>query len=809
MDYVLNKRYDTTFTMNWIGTESSTSERDVKIFESTVTKGIKEITDFNDTVQFENDSHYFAKYFDYSNGRESGTTWSNKIDISGITMNFCPENNFFIRIYYYRIDITKTIPAKELKISNIIINGIYDIGETDEAFTITGNTFIILKPKDIYKVFSITDFEVFGVNIEVLTLQYRWTQNGGRTYTPWEPLTTENISTCKLNETRFAQIEYLVQSNVSNISRVYDVILIGDFQNISANYLKSNRYGLKEDCATRFINGADSPGDDDNSSDVCLSGITNIWGCGSDITGNYTNYNRDYYTQYLSCYMLKDVYGNLEAENNKPTNQAGLWKPYETEKITGFYNMLANQTNQMLGWDIEYYRTDPDEKGVDMYLHEYQLFNMTDVQKIKVIVPDNTFPDNQVQINEFSLDLFDTFEINILKDEFKKAFGIEKRPAQKDVLYFCQTNRLYRVKHSQVFRDIMQQGIYYKVILEKYEQLANEQIINQRAKALIEPLTDNTTIDELFGFENRQDEEKIANKKQMKPLTHDAFRINVNPIAVINKKKIFNKGINIADSYYDFTNAKTTVSAVTYTVSDKVLNVSDNRSIMCWLNFNNLFDENNIITDNVFESYNIPKNTYYEFLNNYNETLELGYKIWYANSEFGLTINKNNFTLPTKELTTNLWYGFLVNFDNRQNSTDLNLYKRNCDYYIKYFTNGYKSVTLESNNTTDIDYYTSIGYKPVKNVDIIKNISDPKLKLLYTKTYSNISNESFSHNTDLVVNTSNIKLTNIRILDDVIPDESKSNLLNQNIIKDSNHLILADNANIQMYARNVPNKLWE
>jgi len=808
MEYILNNRFDGTFTMNWIGSESSSQLRDVKIFESTPTKGIKKITSFNDKIQGDSDAHYFAKYFDYSNER-SGITWSEKIPISGITIDICPLNDFYIRIYYYRVD-TVTTSTPTLTISDIVINGTYDINETDESFIISGNTYIILKPKDIYKVFRIDDFEIFGTNTDSLTFQYRWTQNGGRTYTPWEPLTTANISTCKLNQLRFAQVEYLVQSSTSTLSKVYDIVLSGDFQNVSANYLKTNRYGLKEDCATRFVNGTDSPEDD--ISGACLSGLTNggnIWGCASDLTGNYYNYNRDFYTQYLSCYLVKDIYGILEAENNTPLAQAGYWKPYETEKITGFYNMLANQTNDMLGWEIEYYRTDPDQKGIDMYLHEYQLFNMTDVQKIKVIVPDNQFPDNQVQINEFSLDLFDTFEINILKDQFKYAFGIEKRPAQKDVIYFCQTNRLYRVKHAQVFRDIMQQGIYYKVILEKYEQLANEQIINQRAKQLLEPLTDNTTIDEIFGFENRQEEEKIANKKQMKPLTHEVFRVNINPLVELKKKQIFNYSINIADGYYDFTNVQSQVSAITYSVTDRILEESDNRSFLCWVNFNNLFSENTIISDEVFNSYNIPNNTYYEFLNNYNEISQLGYKIWFANNEFGLTINNHNYTLPTSGVTTNLWYGLLINLDNRQKSADLNLFKRNCDYYTKYFTKNYSSITLESNNSTGITYYTSIGYKPVRNIDIIKNITDPALKLLFSKTYSDIDNESFTHTNNIVVNTSNIKLTNIRILDGVVPDASKSNLLNQNIIKDSNHLLLADNANRKLYARNVPNNLWE
>ena len=150
-----------------------------------------------------------------------------------------------------------------------------------------------------------------------------------------------------------------------------------------------------------------------------------------------------------------------------------ILKVYLLFIIFKFY--LLQTTNKILGWTIDYHITDPDGKGIDKYLHEYQLFNITDVQKIKIIVPENQFPDNQIQINEFALDMMDTFQILILKDEFHNAFGIEKRPSQKDIIFFCQANRFYRVRHAQVHRDIMYMGIYYNVVLEKYEKLANEQ----------------------------------------------------------------------------------------------------------------------------------------------------------------------------------------------------------------------------------------------------------------------------------------------------------------------------------------------
>lgn len=808
MQYILNKIYDGTFTMNWIGTETSTQQKDIKIFESEVTKGITKITNFNDTIQGATQSHYFVKYFDYSNS-PSGITWSEKISISGLTnKDFCPFNDFYIRLYYYRIDSDRT-STPTLSIKDIVINGEYSISETSDAFVISGNTFVILKPTDIYKVFSLTGFEIFASNPDNLNIKFRFTQNGGRTYTPWEPLTTENISTVKLNEVRFAQVEYLVESISNGISQVFDINLIGDFQNISANYLKTNRYGLKEDCATRFVNGTASP-EDDKKSYVCLTGVTTIYGCGSDITGKYYDYNKDFYTQYLSCYLSQDVYSALNQQNNNPQNQSSLWNPYDTKKISDWYNLLANQTNQILGWDIEYYKTDPDAKAIDNYYHEYPLHNVIDVQKIKIIVPENQFPDNQVVINAYGLDLFDSFEIHVLKDVFKSAFGIEKRPDQKDYIYFCQTNRMYRVKHAQIFKDVMYMGIYYKVVLEKYEDLANEQIINERAKKLKEQITNNTQIDELFGFENRQEENKIANKKQLKPLTHEYFRNQVNEYVEIKNKQLYNNSVTIANGYYDFSDLyliSGQTTAVTYQVGDYNLEVSDNRSFTVWFNFNNKFSEKSILSDEVFDSYYVPDYTYFEFLDNFSNNQ--GYRLWYSNGDFGLSINDKNYTLSFSGLTTNIWYGLLVNFDNRQRTVDLNLYKRNCDYYITFFTNNYSTITIDSSNISGITYYTSLGYKPVKNVDILKNIPNSNLRLLANSQYADIENESFTHTKDIILRSSDFKITNIRIFDDVIPNESKSNILNQHIIRDSNHLILSDNADRQIYARNIQNINWE
>ena len=839
MQYVFTKKFDGTFTMSWIGFPVSTDEisthiRDIKTFSITPIKSITSITSFSDIIRGESDSHYFKKYFSYSNAR-SGISYSELAPITGITGDYCALNFLYLNLAYYRIDAdTVTIPT--LSINSIVIEGTYDIEVTDEIIEVPDDGYIF-EPKDIYKVFKLTGFEIYGVNTNNLTIQYRFTQDGGRTYTPWELLTTENISTIKLNPVRFAQVQYAVQKVDDSItSKIYDIILLGDFQNINNYYLKTNRYGIREDCGSKYPQwsgdtsaASDSKGGDSNRYAICLKD-SNGNGNGKYGGGvNNYNYSQNWVTQGLSCYLTGNVIANLQSSSTgvgpgsgvgadgsvSAAGATGNFDPYSSPKIGEWYNYLANSMGKIFGWTVDYHLTDPDGKGIDRYYHEYQLFNIVDVQKIKIIVPENNFPDNQVVINEFALDMLDTFQILILKDEFHKAFGIDKRPNQKDIIFFCQANRFYRVRHAQIHREIMYMGIYYNVVLEKYEVLANEQNLSDASRNLIEPLTKDNTINALFGDEMREQENKIMTD-QFKPTTHEVYRLNINPKLSIVKKDIYNSlmsgsaiGNKIADNYYNLSSLSAGTSAVTYSLQDLSLKVSDNRAFNLWFSFNNKYDPNKVIDDSVFQSYYPSRNLRYEFLNNYDSVNQKGYKLWYSNGKFVLTMNDLDYYLNVTGLTTNIWYGLTINMDNRQRKVSLDLFKRNYGYNITMFNNTYQSVTLDSENRTGITYYTSAGYRPVKNNEINVKLENSNLRNMATIEYENIPLNSFDINQIITVYASDIKMTNLRIFNDVIPDDAKSNILLQRVIKDANYLIIADNATRQLYTSNIINTRWE
>jgi len=770
LNYTLSKKFDETYTISFLGGPQEISDNGY-VFKTDTMNGIANITSFSDNTDGETDNVYFTKFFKYKNG----ANWSELLpisELSGKTFNSCEELE--LELYYYRtIDGAYT---DSLYVDDIIITGEYALGVYDsEAELPTNGDIVILAPSDTYKVFSIDGFTVQSAPHNNYDIKFRFTQDGGRTYTPWEPLTQENISTHKLNPIRFAQVEYSIENTGEQGLMIYDIILDGDFQNVSANYLKTNRYGLKEDCLTSMQNNPGSPG--------------------SDTT------DRDFYTQCLSQYQSNTAVAT-ELDNENKQNTGGLWNPYQFDKITDFANMLGNQVSNIFGWTVEYHLTDPDGNGIDKYMHEYTLKNIVDMKKIKVVVPDNKFPVETLVINQFNLDLFDTFEIQIMKDEFKNAFGITKRPAQDDIIYICEANMLYYVKHSQAYKDIMNAATYYKVILEKYEYKTNIRNLVEESQEQIDALTDNTTMDEIFGESNREDEAKIANKEQLYPTTFDKIRQKISSKVQQLKQTITVDNFQIFKQYYDLSYpALKGKTAVNYQKNENELKRSDNRSFICWAKFNNGYDEDLRPSNNMFNAYDIKTNVDFTFLNNLDTTNNQGYKLFYRGDALSLKVNDKLYKLNIK-LLTNVWYAFVVNYDQRQQKLNMYVYRRDNDITVTLFNEVSFNKQTAILDSTEYNDYISNSYRPVDNSEA----TDAQKFSLVASSEVSIEPIEYTNTENLRIMGSDISLTNLRILDDVIPESSIENILKEYILGDGQHVLLADNATKQLITRQYYNK---
>jgi len=769
LQYIPSIKYDETFTLAWIGTDYLSSGQTVITLDMTEPiSGVKEITSYDITVVGETEHAYAKINFRYKNP----STWSEWIDIdniTGVTYDECEFLTLQVKILfvYDKQGINTTLTVKDF-----MIQGERVFTVTDEEFKLdTNNPEVLFEPKDIYKVFELSGFLINSVGeIDNVDIKYRFTQDGGRTYTPWTPLTEDNIKTQKLDELRFAQVQYYCTLDGILPVAIIDIILTGDFQNVSANYLKTNKYGLKEDCVTSFQNNND--------------------------TGLYTN---NVVNEHLSCY--EDTIDRL----SQTTDDSNLWKPYNN-KVVDWANYLSNGMVDALGWNVDYYKVDPDYNGIDHVLHEYALKNVIDLQKIKIIIPENKFPNETIVINQFNLDLFDTFEIHITKDKFKEKFGIEKRPNQDDIVYICEANTLYYVKHAQAFRDIMNQAIYYKVVLEKYEHKENIQFVHDEAREKIATLTDNTTMEEIFGDETRIEEDKIANKEQMHPTTFYKMRLFVDDKVTTTRQIEKIEKIEFMENHYNFTNIQH-VSAVTYDKTDYKLVKGDNRSFISWFSLNNSFNEKKALRQHVYDSYPGPTG-YCNLLENFDETDIKGYRYWYEDNKVVFQLNDKYYELVIPKVYSNIWYGVVINLNQRQEKLTMNIYKRPRVINITYFNkSNYDRVILESEDLSGITYYESNGYSPVNNTENTQDTGQ-NFTLLSSIEYD-ITPTEFTHSETMNIVGSDIKYSNLRVLSDVIPSNKIQTTLKQIIISDANYLIVGDNANKKLQTTVFWNKNWK
>ena len=581
------------------------------------------------------DGRFLRNYYRVS---RDGNNWTEWLDLKRNIDNFPIVDTLdplFIDVKWVR-DGVSTIG--NIRILEYSLQGEVERTETlgDSTISLPPGKNVIWSAPFIFKVFSISDIEIVSASgLDNVEIKYRYSQDNSRTWSNWELFTRDNITTIRINPVRFFQIEYSITNNsTSNIS-IQDINLIGDFQNVSKDYFKTNLYGIRECCQSNLVGTYDANGNfipADNTSN------------GSSCDTNNT----------LSELSAQD--------------KANLYNPYQQNTAANLLNKLSADAEQIFGHKVIYFATDADKKGQDHTLHEYQLYNVVCEGTIKVAVDGNNFPDSQIVMNQFDLSLFESMTVHITKKQFKEIFGPQRRPSKEDFLFFCDINRMFQVDHAQQFRNFNNAAIYYKLILKKYTQKANVQAGSQQIQDKLQQLTKNSTIDELFGIENNQDKAAIANKDQFKPLTKDPIRLEY--LAKIDKELIENSSNIISKSYYDLSSIAQQTPGVRYKNLDPILKFSDNIGFQIW------FKIANYITDEV-----------YNFMTYYDSTNELGWKVNLINDSLKVTLNSTTYTYDLLghvstdcvALEEEVWHCYVLNVDQRNRTMEQFIYKRNVD----------------------------------------------------------------------------------------------------------------------------------
>jgi hypothetical protein len=676
-----------------------------------------------------NDTRYLVQYYRISRDL---INWSEWFPLSRDIDNFPivdPNDNFNLEVKWVRVGTSNigTIKLIEYRIEGLLDR---DVAFTGSTVNIESGSTQIIQTPFIFKVFSISDLEIISASHPSglpngASIKYRYSQDSTRSWSNWEPLTKQNITTTRINPIRFFQIEYLIENNSDQNVSIQDINLVGDFQNVSKDSQKTNLYGIRECCESNLYGTYDANGN--------FIPNTNLNATGGGPTCD------------------PNTFSPMTADE-----KANLYNPYAQNTATKLLEKLSNDAQQMLGHKVIYFATDPDKKGQDHILNEYQLYNVVCQGEVKVSVEGNTFPDSQIVMNQFDLNLFETMEVHITKQQFKEVFGVQRRPAKEDFLYFCNLNRIYQVDHSQQFRSFNNSAIYYRLILKKYTQKSNVRVDNIEIKNQLDRLTKNTTIDELMGIEQSQDKAAVANKPQLQPLTRDNLRLEI--LAEIDKELIENSSTIIAKSNYDLASVEFMTPAVIYRNLDPHMKESDNISLQIWFNLNNYIGG---------ETY-----SFFEF---YDYDDSKGWKTELINDKITVTLNETNYdfdlnnTFDASALLEETWYCYVMNLDQRQRTLSQYIYKRN-----------------------------------VEEEEDAANLTNTLLRKLYSNSQTITPVEYYLSATPTILG-SDMKVTNIRLFSDILPENIHNKMLNQYIIgEDSKFLIFADNATTKLYLPRFP-----
>tara|TARA_A100001037_G_scaffold172411_2_gene154859 strand:+ start:5013 stop:6968 length:1956 start_codon:yes stop_codon:yes gene_type:complete len=423
-----------------------------------------------------------------------------------------------------------------------------------------------------------------------------------------------------------------------------------------------------------------------------------------------------------------------EAEN--------IYKPYELQKPSHLYKSLSGLANTIYGHDVIYYRVEPNTRSKDVILKEYSLYDVVEKATLKVMVPDNEFPTETEKFDIFGMG-FDDFEVHLLGEEFKEKFGENKSPRSRDYLYFPFNNKMYEVNGVSLADEFNRTLTYFKIMLKKYEDRSST-IKGEFSEDLNDLVVG---VEEVFGEEQQEEFKKVTNPLQYHSTHHasqDGVRKYVHKNLVINDINLMNKWTVVTRNYYDLsTIIDDNYPAVVYEKLS-TLTTEENRAFTFWFN--------------PTSSFNFDDLTFYDTIDG-TDTIGNGLAIKLSSRNVLIKINNQDYEFDHDLILNNKkWYAMVVNLSNT-----------------------YGEVSVKIFGLDDQNLYKS----PQSSVDLVE---------MYSSKLETLSPHAWETDVNWTLKGSHYNLSNIRIFSKTIEEEQQINVLHQYVVRDSQYLIVADNA---------------
>lgn len=519
-------------------------------------------------------------------------------------------------------------------------------------------------------------------------------------------------------------------------------------------------------------------------------------------------------------------------------NWAGISKipnlcfnPYDVNPAICLFEELSYGVNKMFGHDVDYFRAIADERGRDVIIKEHTIYNVEDPVCIKILVPNNEFPSNELQHNPFGVSFEVPFEVEIDKNIWKEYFPEGSGPQKRDVIYFPLTNRIYEVMSTHMVRGFMEKETHWKISLVKYSPKVNRKE-PQSLKDAVDALTNN--MQKEFGVERKEAELKETKPQQYTPDTtdnkRDPIRKWVHKNISIQSTPIKNYGTIISEQHYDIT-ALATNGQIPIVKYIPTVNIKNDISYCAWISEQrpmgfNPIDKverlaalgDNIIVDiskqrswGVGDYLKIHKGTklvVYGVITSITPRAGMFRYSLKTNSEIIADLNTKNSAWTglngwsvEKILPTNLING-LDETTNTGMRLDIIAGK-----FIRAILNDTTHIAILEDSLVVGEWYgihinMSKLYNQIEfNVwqrkwveDILSSPQTTDLFNIYNISKNNISISDMVLDKNFELLSSNSKITNIRLFDNIAEIEKQPRILNQNIVKDAQRAIIIDNA---------------
>ena len=519
--------------------------------------------------------------------------------------------------------------------------------------------------------------------------------------------------------------------------------------------------------------------------------------------------------------------------------------PYAVNLAVELQRKLSYNVNLIFGHKAAYIRVTPQMRSLDVILREYGIYESSkDYKCVKILVPNNQFPDSKLNFNPFNIDYEEPFEIHIDKRYFESFFGKGIGPQKRDIVYLPIANRLFEVASSTQHRDFMYKSLYYRVSLIKYADKANV-LKDEGIQNELDELSNSTA--ELFDDKLDQELKKITNVQQFTVTTRksDKVRDYIDSNLLIEERDLVNYHTLISHYRYDLSAAITDENNNVRTMVDYLVPITwdetSERALTCWFLLRNPTTLIRLVT--VLEEYG----TILKITTNADIGANIGDTVTFSKTNSDLTfyakvIQRLSSTIIRVELTNAVKTFLDSNYPDWSSNYSGMKVRRN---YQRTFIDGLydnKGFRLENHdlryfqatvgtdiynfilpNNLDLDTWYclvlnySAKYKQI-SLSILKrkwnaNTNLPTttdMDVIYEYTYSNININDVTHPYKYKVMASYMKTTNIRLMSVTIEPEKMVKFLNESIVADSDQSIIIDNAvpRIKLpYVGGHPNKL--